>query len=149
MAASILIILFSTALLIYWFRYTCLLILGTRTGKDYAAGVAAANDLNFPGVLANVVSAETPRQLKALEQSLERDYRLLTYLLAHTVGANLGGITLEQRLLMLDFRLMRLLFGLTRAFAPSRARAAVLEMTEVLNHLANAMGERVQVSSRA
>jgi hypothetical protein len=149
MAASILIILFSTALLIYWFRYTCLLILRTRTGKDYAANLAAVNELKFPGVVENVVHATTPQELTALKRSLERDYSLLTYLLAHTTGANVGGLTLEQRLLMFDFRLMRLLFGLTRMLALPRARAAILEMTEILNHLANAMGERIHASSRA
>ena len=149
MVASILIIVFSTALMMYWFRYTCLLILRTRTGKDYAADLAAVNELKFPGILETVVNAASPQELTGLERSLERDYRLLTYLLAHTAGADVGGLTLEQRLLMVDFRLMRLLFSLTRMFAVPRARAALLEMTEVLNHLANAMGERVSVSSRA
>jgi len=34
MIASILIIIFSAVLFIYWFRYTCLLILSTKTAKD-------------------------------------------------------------------------------------------------------------------
>ncbi len=135
--------------MIYWFRYTCLLILRTRTGKDYATNLAAVNDLKFPGIQQNVVRGATGHDLTTLERSLDRDYRLLTYLLAHTAGAQAGGLTLEQRMLMLDFRLMRLLFSVTRAIAPPRARAAIVEMTDVLSHLANAMGERVHASSRA
>jgi len=147
--ASILIIVASAALMVYWFRYTCLLILRTRTGRDHATNLAAINDLKFPGVQQSVVRGATAHELTALERSLERDYRLLTYLLAHTAGAQVGGLTLEQRMLMLDFRLMRLLFSLTRALAPARARAAILEMADVLSHLAHAMGERVHASSRA
>ena len=149
MVASLLIIGFSAALMVYWFRYTCLLVLKTQTSKDYATDLAAVNDLKFAGVSELVVSGATSQELAALERSLERDYRLLTYLLAHTAGANVGGLTLEQRLLVLDFWLMRMLFGLARLFAPPRARAVILEMAEVLNHLANAMGERVHAASRA
>ncbi len=48
MIASLLIIVVSTVLLIYWFRYTCLLMLRTQTARDYASGLAAANRLMYP-----------------------------------------------------------------------------------------------------
>lgn len=148
MLASILIILVSAALLVYWFRYTCLLILRTRTGKDYATSVAAVNDLAFLGVQGPALETASAADLAAIKRSLERDYRLLTYLLKQASSVNVGGLTIEQRMLMFDFWLMRQFFTLTRGLAVSQARAAVVEMADVLNHLANAMGEKVQAASR-
>jgi len=147
--ASILIIVVSAALMFYWFRYTCLLMLHTRTGNDYASGLAAANDLKFKGIGEQAVGNASARKLAELERSLDRDYHLLTYLLAHTAGLHVGGFTLEQRMLMLDFRLMQGFCWLTRRLATRQAGSAVLEMAEVLTRLANDMGERIHASSRA
>ena len=149
MFASILIILVSAALLAYWFRYTCLLILRTRTGRDHAGEMAAANGLRFHQIQGQLVRAAPVADLPALQKALESDYRLLTYLLKHTADLQVGGLTMEQRLLMLDFRLMRIVCTLTRWVYVPRARAAVQEMSEVLGHLANDMGARVRASSRA
>ncbi len=38
----------------YWFRYTCLLILSAKTTRDYAADIAAANQLSFLQVQAQL-----------------------------------------------------------------------------------------------
>ncbi|MCC7175795.1 MAG: hypothetical protein IT159_11410 [Bryobacterales bacterium] len=149
MATSIFIIVVSAALMIYWFRYTCLLMLRTRTGEDYAADLAEANKLGFKQVGEDLVRSAVPATLSELEQSLERDYRLLTYLLAHTAGRPFGGITLEQRMLMLDFRLMGVVYRISGRLSLGRARAAVLEMADVLNYLANDVGKRSHAASRA
>lgn len=148
MAASILIIVVSATLLIYWFRYTCLLMLRVRTNQSYAADVAAANSLTFAGIREHAVRGAGTQQLSELEHALERDYRMLTYLLDHAAGVRVGGLTLEQRMLMIDFRLMQMVCRLTRRFAASRARTAVLEMSEVLHYLANDMGARLHATSR-
>lgn len=144
MIASILIILVSAALLVYWFRYTCVLILRTRTAKDYAAGMATANDLRFHEIRGRLVLDAPVADLPALQKALESDYRLLTYLVEHTAGLEVGGLTIEQRMLMLDFKAMRLVCILSRWLGIDRARGALEEMSSILNHLANAMGERIE-----
>jgi hypothetical protein len=149
MIASLLIIVVSTVLLIYWFRYTCLLMLRTQTARDYASGLAAANRLMYPSVEGRLLQDAPAAEIPALQKSLEADYVLLTYLLQHTAGLEVGGITIEQRMLMLDFKVMRLFCALSRRLAVPQARAALVEMSSILKHLANAMGERVQSSSRA
>jgi hypothetical protein len=75
--------------------------------------------------------------------SLQRDYRLLSYLLRHAAGVEVGGYTLEQRMLMADFKIMQLWYAVTRRCATGQAREALREMAQVLNNFANAMGERV------
>jgi hypothetical protein len=149
MIASLLIIVVSTALLIYWFRYTCLLILQTQTGRDYASGLAAANSLKYPDVQDRLLQDAPAAELLALQKSLDADYVLLTYLLQHTAGLEVGGFTVEQRMLMLDFKVMRLFCAISRRLAVPQTRAALAEMSSILKHLANAMGERIQSSSRA
>ena len=144
MIASILIILVSAALLAYWFRYTCVLILRTRTVKDYAAGMATANDLRFQEIQGSLVREASAADLPALQKALEGDYRLLTYLVEHTAGLEVGGLTIEQRMLMLDFMAMRLVCNLCRWVGIDYARGALEEMSCILNHLANAMGERIE-----
>jgi hypothetical protein len=79
-----------------------------------------------------------------LQKALESDYRLLTYLVEHTAGLEVGGLTLEQRMLMIDFKAMRLVCALSRWVGIDYARAALEEMSSILNHLANAMGERIE-----
>jgi hypothetical protein len=144
MIASIFIILVSAALLAYWFRYTCVLILRTRTVKDYAAGMATANDLRFHQIQGRLVLEAPAADLPALQEALERDYRLLTYLVEHTAGLEVGGLTLEQRMLMIDFKAMRLVCALSRWVGIDYARHALEEMSSILNYLANAMGERIE-----
>jgi hypothetical protein len=148
MVASVSILAVSTVLLVYWFRYTCLLILRTQPARDFSASLAEANNLEFPEIQSRGFRNVSAGELASLENSLARDYRLLTYLLGHTAGLDVGGFTLEQRLLMADFMVMRLFAKLTNRVAASGTRAALDEMSQILNHLANAMGERVYVSSR-
>ena len=145
MVSSILIILVSVVLLLYWFRYTCVLILKTRGARDYSAEVAAANQLSFPDVVGRLQAGQ---ELDPLRRMLERDCRLLEYLLHHTASLEVGGPTVEQRLLSIDFRLMRLWYAVTRRLASSQARRALEEMSEIVSHFANAMGERAAASVR-
>ena len=142
------IIVIPTVLLIYSFRYTCLRILRAQTPRDYAPGLAAANGLKYPGIQGRLLQEVSAAELTALQKSLDADYVLLTYLLKHTAGFEDGGIAVEQRILMLDFKVIRLFFALARRLAVPQARAALAEMSSILEHLADAMGKRVQRSLR-
>ncbi|MBI4904123.1 MAG: hypothetical protein HY820_10840 [Acidobacteria bacterium] len=153
MFVSLTIIGFSLLLFLYWFRYTCLLILSTRTTKDYTAQVAKANQLEFPLIqahLRDVAGAADQGSLEALRHSLERDYRLLTGLLSHAAQFQVGGLSAEQRMLMVDYQAMRLWYRVSMRFAKgSNARNALEEMADIVAHFANAMGERSVSASRA
>jgi hypothetical protein len=47
-------------------------------------------------------------------------------------------------MLMVDFKVMRLVCSLSRWVGIDHARLALEEMSCILNHLANAMGERIE-----
>jgi hypothetical protein len=141
MVTGILIIAFSVALLIYWFRYSCMLILRSQSeAVALEPSIAAEGRFSFMEIK-ELLKSE--RLLDPLQASLNRDYQVLTYLIEHAAGLELA--TLEDRLLMLDYRLMHNIYRLTRRFAPGQARRAVAEMAAVLGILAHHLGEQAGV----
>jgi hypothetical protein len=137
MLASILIIAFSLVLLVYWFRYSCILLL--RNQSELATSSAAAADNRF-----HIVEVKerllTEPQLDPLHAFLQRDFQVLTYLLEHAAGLELSSV--EDRLLVIDYKVMRWWYQLTRIAAPVQARQALAEMALVLGILAGKIGER-------
>jgi hypothetical protein len=137
MLASILISAVSLLLLIYWFRYSCLILLRSRAERSECP---SERQFSFLEVRERL---KTERGLDPLHRSLERDYRILTYLLQHT--AMLGPQSLENRILMLDYKLMRCWYRLTRIAAPEQASGALSEMAAVLACLAQKMDEKADL----
>jgi hypothetical protein len=58
----------------------------------------------------------------------------------------LGGDALENRMLMIDYQIMRVFYLITRNLYPKQARRALEEMSDIVGHFANSMGERVAAS---
>jgi hypothetical protein len=147
--ASAIIAVISLLLFVYWFRYTCLLILSAKTARDYARDVAAANQLSFVEVQSRLAGSPMNPALEQVHQALERDYRLVVYLLRHAANYHAAEESLEHWILRLDYRFMCIWYHVSRTFSMRMARGALLEMASIINHMANNMGERVAVSSRA
>lgn len=149
MLASIFIIGVSLVLFLYWFRYTCVLILNMKSGKSYAAQVATANQLSFIETRSRLSDGSESEPLDRLHGMLDRDYAVVTYLLRHASHHHAGGASFEQILLRIDYRLMSIWYAVVRSFSESQARQALLEMTSIVNYLANTMGERVAITPRS
>jgi hypothetical protein len=149
MIVSIVIIAISLTLFVYWFRYTCLLILSARTTKDYAPHVASANQLRFLEIREKLLSSPTPEDLDTLNASLQRDYQLLTYLMKYAAGRQRSAHGLENRILMIDYHIMIFWYAIVRRVSSTQARQALLEMSSIVQYLANAMGERLSFSASA
>jgi len=141
MFASILIIVFSLALLAYWFRYSCILLV--RDQAEMGAARALAQDRFHIGEVQDRL--RNGQQLDPLHSALQRDYQVLTYLLQHAAGLELSSF--EDRLLVLDYRVMQWWYRLTRIAAPEQARQALSEMASVLGILAGKIGERAGVQN--
>jgi len=143
MFASIFIIVFSAALLLYWFRYSCVLLLQNR---EQATAMSTADQASFRF---NEVQdrLRSDVELAPLHALLQRDYQVLTYLAKNAYG--LGLSSMEERLLVWDYKLMAFWYSLTQTAAPEQARQALGEMASVLDFLAGRIGERAGASSRA
>jgi hypothetical protein len=142
MFASILIIVFSSALLLYWFRYSCVLLL--QSGQSEVLNSIDHATFRFGEIQDRLRNDAVLEPLHAL---LQRDYQVLTYLAKHASGLHLEGV--EERLLVWDYKLMALWYSLTRTAAPEQAREALREMTSVLTLLAGRIGQRAGVQSEA
>ena len=144
MISSFLIIGFSLLLLLYWFRYSCILLL--RAHAERAASAYAVSDIKFcfEEVQARLKTAPV---LDPLHLSLQRDYEILIYLLQHAAGLSLESF--EDRLLVVDYKVMQWCYRLTRIAAPQQARRALSEMASVLIVLARRMGEQAGVQTEA
>jgi hypothetical protein len=146
-ATTILITVGSVLLFAYWFRYTCLLILSAKTTRDYAVEVAAANQLSFLEVQTMLRNAG-PVDLGQLNASLERDFALVSNLIQNAGGGN-AEFRVEDRMLQMNYTAARFLFKTAGKFSPDVARHALDEMSTVISHFANAMGERSSVGAAA
>ncbi len=138
MAFSILLIALSIALLAYWFRYSCLLIVHTRTAEDFAVGVVKANQLSFATIKQKLEKGEA-QELAPLYTSLLRDYELVTKLMAQ---ASREEEKLEDKLVQLNFRMTQFWFRAANALGLKLATGALEEMADMVAHFANSIGEQ-------
>src|SRR5882724_3608719 len=135
MIASILILMFSAVLVVYWFRYSCVLLL--RNAAERAQQPLTDERFSIKLVLERV---RTEQHLDTLERALDRDYHMLTYLLKHAADLELASI--ENRLLILDYRLMRLWYRITLTIAPTQALKALAEMASARAAVAGQGGQQ-------
>ena len=134
MLASLLISAVSLVLLLYWFRYSCLLLLRDREGDS---ALSLGHRFGFLDVQERLL---TEPDLDPLHRALERDYRVISYLLRH--AAHLGTQSLEDRMLLWDYKLMQRWYSVTRTAAPRQARRALNEMAAVLACVTRRMGQQ-------
>ena len=143
MIASIFILLFSVAALIYWLRYTVLSILGRERAAAEAAQLAEANRLEFPQIRRELELETDHSEYERLGKALRHDFLALTYLLRYAATVNVGRYSREERLLVADFYLMRAFYTLARFLFPRSARFALMEMAAILEYFAGIMGRRM------
>jgi len=145
--ATVVITVSSVLLFAYWFRYTCLLILSAKTSRDYSGEFANANKLGFQQVQSQLQEASHP-DLDLLRTTLDRDYELVRKILKYMESSE-GQSALETRMLAINYRLMGSWYSISRHFSPRIAVRALEEMSMVVAHFANAMGEHAHAGSAA
>jgi hypothetical protein len=146
-AVTVILTVGSVALFGYWFRYTCLLILSAKTARDYAGDVVAANQLNFLQVQSQLRQGVV--ELDPLHAALARDYDVVTYLLKHAAQSSSEESSLEARMLEMNYRVMGAWYQVSRRFSATLASQALEEMSLVIGHFANVMGERAACGAAA
>jgi len=134
----------SVLLFCYWFRYTCHLILSAVTSQDYATNMAQVHQLCFQEAQLRLRNGAT--ELDRLKGMLDRDYATLARLTNNAEDAQAG---MERRMLAIHYNLMSLSYRVSRTISASAARRSLEEMSMVVAHFANSIGEGVAVSAAA
>jgi hypothetical protein len=134
MVSGILIITVSAVLVCFWFRYSCLRLLQGRATSESPFSMRELR-----------ARLRSEGHLDAVHQSLERDYRIMAYLLEHG-GARRG--SLEERLLIWDYKAMKGWYRLTRTKAPRQAARALLEMASIIGILAAQLAHTAGIHTR-
>ena len=143
MVTSVVIIILSLAMFVYWFRYSCVLILQSSWSEELAQVVAVQNGLYFGSVEESLARADTAQSMDRVRDLLDRDLERVLGLLSNCPGVQETGQSLECRMLMLDYRLMKAWFAVTRSTAGPKAQAALREMALVVGYLAGECGDHL------
>jgi hypothetical protein len=143
MITGIFIIAISVILFVYWLRYSCVMLLRSAEERGEMAKCA---DERFNVALVRE-RLKTEGDLDPLEQALERDYHVVTYLIEHAADLELASI--ENKLLVMDYKLMRVWSRVTRTLAPQQSRKALSEMASVLSVLVGQMGDQTPLQTQA
>lgn len=141
MFTSIIIILLSVAMFAYWFRYSCVLILETSWSEDQAKAVAAQNGLQFGSVENSLAQASSVQALDRVRDLLDQDMERVIGLLERVPSVQVAGRSLECQMLMLDYRLLKAWYSVTRSFAAPKAQQALREMSQVVGYIAGECGD--------
>jgi hypothetical protein len=132
----------SLVLFAYWFRYTCLLMLSAKTAQDYAHNVALTHQMSFLEVQSQL--RESNADFDSLRAALDRDYDLISALLQSANGSSL-----EDRMLAINYHMMRAWYSVSRRFSASIACRALEEMSQMIAQFANTYGEQSNCPSAA
>lgn len=144
LVATVTISVSSILLFCYWFRCTCRLILSTATSRDYATNVAQAHQLGFQEAQQQLSYGAT--ELDRLKDMLDHDYAVLARLVNHAEDAQ---ARIERRMLAIHYRVATLTYQVGSKISASAARQALEEMSEVVAHFANCIGEAAASSAAA
>jgi len=138
MVMAYLILIFSAALLIFYFQATCQAILRREFDHKYCDAVVKASCLEYPVMRESVQVRGVDRDFKWFCAGLRCDYLTLTYLLRQGGQA----CPLDLRLLMAYFQLIYL-WMFTKHVLRLGEERAMLRLTAILEFLANAAGQRL------
>lgn len=146
MIVSILILVFSIALFLFYLQTLCEKILRREFSDPYFQQVINAIQLEYPR-LRNAAASNTSVDYSDARLALECDYMTLSYLLKNADRTR-QHLSRRERILFVYFRLQ--IFSLSvRHALKLREGDAVLRSAAILQYLANLVGERLSVSSAA
>ena len=135
--------------LLYYFRYACRSVLRHEFEKDYSTSVVSANNLEFLGVRRALAQELPEPQYAPMAEALERDFHTLTYLLRNAATVHVGRYSRQERILIIDYHLLRLWYSLKRLMRVPGLRGTLVEMTDILSYFANVMGQRAATFATA
>lgn len=141
MIVTFMMLVISVALFFFYVQATCQKILARRFDEAYFRSIVEANRLEFPFVRKALEEFDTPVDYPWVCMTLKCDYLALTYLLKNAANTK-QRYTREERMLILYFRALFFSLFALHLFKLSE-KPAILKLTQVLQHFADVVGQRV------
>jgi len=142
MFMAVFILVFSTALLLFYLQATCQKILRRRFDQEFFHSIVNANRLEFPFVRRALEDYDdVPVDYARFRMQLKCDFLALTYLLKNAANAR-QRLSRQEHLLVMYFRSLFAVLGAFHLLGWGE-RATILKMTSILEYFANVLGERV------
>lgn len=141
MFEATLILIISTALMLFYLQATCQRILSRRAHQEFYHSIVNANRLEFPFVRSAIEEYDAPLDYSRFRMQLKCDYLALTYLLKNAVNSSLR-LSRDEKLLALYFQTMFFLLGVFHLVGVGE-EVFMLKLTSVLQYFSNVLGERV------
>jgi len=99
-------------------------MLRSKSPRDYARPVVEASQLSYRSVVASLSEEGREKEMGQSLLSMKRNYHFLSALIRHAAGFELGGSTLERRMLIVDFRIMQWWCSVSRFYSLALCRTA-------------------------
>jgi hypothetical protein len=133
----------SAVLLTLFLRLACQVIVGRQFDKDYNAKLTESIGAEYRALRG--LLRENPGEVPDCDEALEalgRDYKAVTYLLRKTATNHPGRYSHAERLLILDFQLLRLWVRLRGYLSVHGWRSSLVRMATILEYFGNVTGQR-------
>jgi len=143
MFLAALILIVSTALLLFYLQAICQRILRRQFNQEYYQVIVNANRLEFLAIRQGIEKFDTPVDYARVRMTLKCDFLALTYLLKNAANAR-QRYSRQEWLLILYFRATLFWLFLRQALR-LQVTPAVLRLTTILQYFANVVGERVSM----
>lgn len=146
MMTSIAILIFSTALFVFYVQTLCENVLRREFSRAYFQDVLNALDLEFPR-LQQAVTGGAPMSYSQIRLALKCDYFTLRYLIKNG-RTEQHHFSWHERLVIGYFRLLLMMLPVRYVFH-FQERQAVVKLTVILRYFANLVGERLTLAGAA
>lgn len=143
MITGVVIIILSLAMFVYWFRYSCLLILESDWNEEQANVMAVQSGLAFGAIKESLACAGSAEELDRVKDLLDRDLEIVLSLLSSQPEFRNSGLSLESRMLMLEYQFVKAWFAVTRSIAGPSAQQALRKMAHVVSYIAGECGDHL------
>jgi hypothetical protein len=140
----------SSLLLVFWAHAAVQALLLRQAETPSVVELAEVNELSYLTVRR---ALQTDPRMKGEPApylaAVERDYEALTYLLRNAATVRVGHYSPRERLLLMDFQLLRLWVRAHQFLGWTGWQMRVLEMTNILDHFAATVGRRLEAFARS
>lgn len=141
---SVLILIVSGILLFFWLQLASRSIRAQGFERNFGADVAQANQLQYLEIQRALSGEpEVIADYKEVLATLEWDYKALTYLLRNAATLHVGRYSSAERLLILDFQLLRLGVRVKRLLGIGDWQSSLRGMVSILDYFGNVVGQRL------